>query len=96
MASLVFRQHVETNVNAPVKGGWYRWYCFLFGHLTRGYVRCLVKTLFVKFTAAKGKDDVLTNHAQTRYHQDACVQAKALLSTHINPNTRIDAALDQE
>lgn len=55
-----------------------------------------MKTPFVKFTAAKGKYGVLTNHAQTRYHQDACVRAKALLSTHMHPNTRIDAALDQE
>ena len=83
----------QDKLNAPVKGGWYCWYCFLFDHLTRGYVRGLVKTLFVKFNAAKGKDGILTNHSQTRYHQDACVTSKALLSTHINPNTRIDAAL---
>ena len=55
-----------------------------------------MKAPFVKFTAAKGKDGVLPNHAQTLYHQDACVRAKAMLPTHINPNTRIEAALDQE
>ena len=41
--------------------------------------------------AAKDKDGVLTNHAQTIYHND-----KALLLIHINPNTRIDATLDQD
>ena len=46
--------------------------------------------------AANDKDGVLTNHAQTRYHQDACVPSKALLSTHIYSNTRIDAAVEQE
>ena len=40
---------------------------------------------------AKDKYDVLTNHAQTIYHND-----KALLLIHINPNTRIDAALDHD
>ena len=37
------------------------------------------------------KDGVLTNHAQTIYNKD-----KALLLIHINSNTRIDAALDQD
>ena len=46
--------------------------------------------------AAKDKDVVLTNHARTIYHQDACVPSKAFLLTHINPNTRIDATLDQD
>ena len=83
----------EWLVNFHVKGGGYCKYCFLLDHLTREYAfERSGESTVVKFTAAKDKDGVLTNHAQTRYHQDACVPSKALLSTHIHPNTRNDAA----
>ena len=56
-----------------------------------------VKTPFTKFTRAKGKDGILTNHATNLYHEEeASRQAQAFINTYTNPQTRIDSRVSLE
>ena len=62
-------------VYSRVKGGAFCNYCCFFWPLDP---RILARSGENTVRAAKDKDGVLTNHAQTIYHHDACIPSKLL------------------
>ena len=69
-------------------------YSALHAHSITSTFRVLVKLLFAKFTRAKGKDGILTNHATNVYHQEPFDRAKAF--TYQDPQARIDNCISVE
>ena len=83
-------------VYSPSQKGGFCKYCVLHAYCKKSHLGVLVKTPFTRFSRAKGKDGILTNHATNLYHQEACDRAKAFISTYQNPQTRIDAQVNLE
>ena len=56
----------------------------------------LVKIPFTKFSRAKGKDGILTNHTSNVYHQEASDRARAFINTYQNPQIKIEICIRVE
>ena len=81
---------------SPSKGRAYCKYCILFAkEQPRKALGYLVKTPFIKFSKAKGKDGHLTTHDVSDYHHDAMVIGKAFVENFKNSEMRSDSCIQQ-